>query len=599
MKKGILLLLVLQGLFWAPPGQVQAQSSSGNPEGAKQSRLEIVLQSLGKPRRDSLIPSPFQSKAGVRDKLGFIYNAIHREEYDKYQALRDSGIVDWTDYFDLNLNKEIRYSSPNKDTLVIANNVKVFGWHPHWMGEAYQSYDFRLLNYVSLFSYNLNTAAVPNVAYDNPDVVEGWSNPDFKLIEMAHATGCKVLITLTSFYQSGNKVFLDNKNQQQERLFKNLAELLVKLKADGLDINFEQIPKGYEWKFSGFIRKLRAALPPHPEGKKYIISVVLPKLNHYQIYQVDSLQQYVDLFVVTGYDFHIGADMPPGPVAPLYNAGLSIEKSVYHWLEQGIDRKRLLLGLPYYGGLWTNTNPNDVQWKDTSAISFQHLTYRNIQDRYRYRREQPNYNLETWTANYTYPLTDSIGNIIRRETVYFDDSTTLSVKFNWVLKEHLGGVGIWALGYDNGRPELWAMIDTLFAPELDTIALYRPAQESFYLPQTVSKYRDAIAVGSIFLVLFLVIGLIAALFDGRVRDVFFGHKTLRLMYIFGAFLLLVSIGGIYYYLKMAGNPAGSPLSPEEMVTRNWLVLLIAGVVAGILISVFGTALYERRRRRLP
>ncbi|HMQ86560.1 MAG TPA: glycosyl hydrolase family 18 protein [Flavilitoribacter sp.] len=596
MRKALILWIMLAG--WMQSGKLQAQNTSDGQAEKKQSRIEVVWQSLFKPDRDTAVRPAFPTEKGIKDKLGLIYNAIHSEEFERYSAVQDSQVQDWLDYFRLE-DKQVLYQSPKGDTLVIANNVKVFGWHPFWMGEAYKSYNYQLLNYVSLFSYNLNTAAEPNIAYDNPEVVEGWSNPNFKLIGMAHEKGCKVLITLTSFYKSGNRQFLDNKSRQQERLIQNLSELLVKLQADGLDVNFEQIPAGYELKFSQFIRKLRTSLPPHPAGGNYIVSVVLPKLNQYQIYQVDTLQKYVDFFILTGYDYHIGAKMPPGPVAPLFKSEGSIEQSVFHWLEQGVNRRKLLLGLPYYGALWSTTNANDPNWRDTSKITFQHIPYWRIRQQYGNRREPPNYNIESWTANYTYTVTDSIGNTVRRETLYFDDSTTLNAKFNWVLKEGLGGVGIWALGYDSGRKELWSLIDTLFAPSQDTIAVYHPAQERFYLPQSLSKYRDVVAVGSVFLVVFLLAGFVGALFDAAVRDVFFANKTLRLTYIMGGFLFIAVAAVLYYYLKVSEDPYASPYTPEQLLARNRLVVLAVGIISGILITVLGTALFERRRKRLP
>ncbi|MDD3662208.1 MAG: hypothetical protein PHG63_04050, partial [Candidatus Dojkabacteria bacterium] len=38
-------------------------------------------------------------------------------------------------------------------------------------------------------------------------------------------------------------------------------------------------------------------------------------------------------------------------------------------------------------------------------------------------------------------------------------------KYDFVLGRNLGGIGIWALGYDNGRSELWSTLQSKFSQE--------------------------------------------------------------------------------------------------------------------------------------
>ncbi|GIT57317.1 MAG: hypothetical protein Ct9H300mP18_07460 [Candidatus Neomarinimicrobiota bacterium] len=38
---------------------------------------------------------------------------------------------------------------------------------------------------------------------------------------------------------------------------------------------------------------------------------------------------------------------------------------------------------------------------------------------------------------------------------WYDDSLSLSKKYDFAISKKLGGVGIWALGYDEGYDELW------------------------------------------------------------------------------------------------------------------------------------------------
>nr|HMQ63681.1 hypothetical protein [Flavilitoribacter sp.] len=142
MRKALILWIMLAG--WMQSGKLQAQNTSDGQAEKKQSRIEVVWQSLFKPDRDTAVRPAFPTEKGIKDKLGLIYNAIHSEEFERYSAVQDSQVQDWLDYFRLE-DKQVLYQSPKGDTLVIANNVKVFGWHPFWMGEAYKSYNYQLL----------------------------------------------------------------------------------------------------------------------------------------------------------------------------------------------------------------------------------------------------------------------------------------------------------------------------------------------------------------------------------------------------------------------------------------------------------------------
>jgi spore germination protein YaaH len=47
--------------------------------------------------------------------------------------------------------------------------------------------------------------------------------------------------------------------------------------------------------------------------------------------------------------------------------------------------------------------------------------------------------------------------------IYFEDEKSLTIKYDWIKKNKISGVGIWALGYDNGYPELWDLLKEKFS----------------------------------------------------------------------------------------------------------------------------------------
>lgn len=541
------------------------------PEAAKSGFWEKLKLELQKNKK-----APEVQKS-VTDRYDVLYDWIHRDEIKLYDSLSKLGITDWDRYQNI-----ITHKIPQKDTadqLRLAPNIKVFGWHPYWMGHAYKSYKFNLLSYVAWFSYNID----PKTGKcDHPELVEKFWSQDTSLVEMAHKHGCKVLITITNHSDSkGHHAFLDNPDRWAT-LADNLIQLLQKRNGDGVDVNFENVPDHLEDEMTSFLIFLKYRLVK--SNPKYVLTVDLPIYDYYDIYQFKKLDGYVDLFLVTDYDYHNGTSSTDGPVAPL--DGLtkehSIKKSVKKYLDAGLKREHLLLGLPYYGALWTSQSAKPRDWDSTLTFKG-HLTYRELKARY--STITPGYDLTSWSAYYVFHNSDSN----YYEKCWFDDSLTLSRKYDWVLEQKLAGIGIWALGFDNKYPELWNLLSDKYAS--DTLLVYNGANiESKYysLPGSLMAYRVLIAIAGIFLVVFLVAGLVIALFDWRVRLVFFQNKTLRMVYVLGAAGILPSVYAFYLFVTEQG----------VLDNRN-LPAMTLGVTMGTLLTLTIHYFYEKKRNRLP
>jgi spore germination protein YaaH len=63
----------------------------------------------------------------------------------------------------------------------------------------------------------------------------------------------------------------------------------------------------------------------------------------------------------------------------------------------------------------------------------------------------------------TYLIVKDSNNLYRQ--LFFEDKKSLALKYDWIKENQIGGVGIWALGYDNGYSELWDLLTEKFSEE--------------------------------------------------------------------------------------------------------------------------------------
>ena len=78
--------------------------------------------------------------------------SIHAEHLTYHQNLSITKPAAWDSLHGITHQTNVRADVKQSE------EYKVFGWHPHYMGTAYKSYNFQLLWGISYFSYEVNPA---------------------------------------------------------------------------------------------------------------------------------------------------------------------------------------------------------------------------------------------------------------------------------------------------------------------------------------------------------------------------------------------------------------------------------------------------------
>ena len=145
--------------------------------------------------------------------------------------------------------------------------------------------------------------------------------------------------------------------------------------------------------------------------------------------------------------------------------------------------------MPYYGRDWSVNN--ETAPAQTTGSSFA-VTYKN------YRNNIVDYN---WSTEHFEPNSQSVYysyELSGRRQCFIDDAKRLGQKYDLVNRSALGGIGIWALGYDNGYSDLWDVIRDKFsncAPPLCSDTLYDSGGPAFNYKQD-EDYTQTLAIGS-------------------------------------------------------------------------------------------------------
>lgn len=323
---------------------------------------------------------------------------------------------------------------------------RVFGYQPYWGGSAWKNYRWDLLSDLCYFSYEVDPAT------GNALTTHNWETAS--VIDTALAHGVKVHLCVTLF--SGHSAFFSNP-QAQNTLTGNLINMLIARGAHGINLDFEAVPSSQQTGLTNYITLLSQAL--HAALPEAELSIAAPAVNWNNTFNMPAIAPWLDMVVIMAYDFYWDGSSMAGPVSgywPLTSAfNYGVNRSLTYYQSVGVPPEKILLGLPYYGREWPVTANTLPAGTTGSGVAVLYSAIRSNSGGY-YSLQNLYWDFRSFNPYYSYFTTGW-------RQCFFDDVRSLGVKYDLVNRRGTGGIGIWALGYDNGRTELWELIENKFA----------------------------------------------------------------------------------------------------------------------------------------
>jgi chitinase len=355
----------------------------------------------------------------------------------------------------------------------------VTGYFPGWEQDQMpaSAIDFTTITHVIHFSLIPQSDGTLNLS-DNGLSAAKCSNA----VAVAHAAGAKAIVCVggagTSFQSAVAPANLAG-------FVGRLAGFVNLYGYDGLDVDWEPLSVGDANLFTNFIKALRGPGGLAPGKLLTIAATPYPvygesAADFYAIFA--SLQGQFDQINVMTYDMS-------GPYedwvtwfnSPLYGGGFtfpgteellpSADEAIGGFISAGVATRKLGVGQPFYGYLWTGGAGVDQPqqgWPAADPPTTTALDYNTIMSSYyqasRYR----------W-----FPVADaaylSVTNTpaTNDQFISFDDARACQCKVSYARNRGLGGVMIWELAQDHtaGRPDplLQTIKEALATPSLTAI----------------------------------------------------------------------------------------------------------------------------------
>jgi len=312
----------------------------------------------------------------------------------------------------------------------------VYGFYPYWMGTTYRSLDYDLLSHIAWFAVSVNSTG--NISNWN-----NWPGGWAELVDSAHAHGVAVHMTATCFDANIIRSIITSYKAYCSHV---LVEAALSGGADGINIDFEFPYSADSLLFLEFIRILSDSC--RARGLDLVLCVGAVNWNNR--FLVDRLAPLVDGIFIMGYDYFWSGSPTTGPVSPLTGYNYNVTKSVDYYVNYAGGPEKIIIGLPYYGYKWRAEGPDPG---DSTLATGTAVTYTNAADESEtYGLLWHSYSQTPWYRYYSSSWYQT----------WFDNDSSLGLKYDLAIDRNIQGVGIWALGYDGARPELWRELEEHF-----------------------------------------------------------------------------------------------------------------------------------------
>jgi hypothetical protein len=342
---------------------------------------------------------------------------------------------------------------------------EVMGFAPYWSLSQENGWDYNVLSTINYFGLTL--------AFDGSWITNGGGYTGFSsqnlvdMINRAHAAGDRVLLSV----EASGQAPLNDVVTYPPSTTAALANIMTALGAkafDGVNIDFEGYTSSTYPNIQTGLTNFMSALSSQVKTRWPQDMVAIDTYSgaaswDFGLMKIDALAPYVDAMFIMAYDMSFSnMGGRAGPNAPLNGWTYNDTLSVTQYLTKA-PASKIVLGIPWYGYKFTTLDNTPYSPSPGSVAD----TY--AQARSDSACAHPAYYWDStaqsvWAVWYSRRSGDPCGaNLGKWQELYYDDVRSLGVKYDLVNSSGIRGMGIWALGYDGGAPELWGELNTYFS----------------------------------------------------------------------------------------------------------------------------------------
>jgi len=376
------------------------------------------------------------------------FKSIHQQENDYFA--KDKKRIE--SFNDLNVNQHLVPFQLNK---VVSLSHKIYGFHPYWITDATAAnYYYSLLTHIAYFSAEVDSSTATSGGITTS---HAWSTT--QVVNYCKAHNVKIHLAITMF---GNHSRVLSNSTYRTNLVNNIVSLIQTRNADGANIDFEALASGQAENFKLFINELGTKL----KENSLELAICIPAVDWSGVFTssfTSANNSVVDYYFLMAYDYYYSGSTTAGPVSPL-TTGTTVRhfsRSINAYISAGVPANKLIAGCAYYGYDWKVLSSNRMETVK-SGTDGTSSTYSSI------ATTLPSISVSDkfFDATYNVPWY-RYNDGTDWHQVWYEDSLSISMKYDTLKSKNLAGTGMWALSYDGSKTAMWGALKNAFSTTAD------------------------------------------------------------------------------------------------------------------------------------
>lgn len=334
---------------------------------------------------------------------------------------------------------------------------RIIGYYAAWasyLGFYPNQIDASKLTHINYAFANISSDLKITLGY--PDV----DPANIKLLNSLKQTNpnLKTLISVGGWSWSGKFSDVALSDASRTVFADSCVAFITQYGFDGVDLDWEYPVSGGlatnikrpedKQNFTLLLQKIREKLDARGilDNKHYLLTIAGGTDKSYiNNVEIAKLPQYLDYATVMTYDLHGMWDSYTDLHAPLYNNTdtspqykASVESSVNNWISASFPADKLVLGIPFYGYIYSSVNNSNNGLYQTYGGA-NSISYKSIVDNY---LNKPGFTRFFHSQSLVPWLFD--GSVF----ISYEDSESITYKTNYIKTKNLGGAMVWELSQD-------------------------------------------------------------------------------------------------------------------------------------------------------
>ncbi len=329
---------------------------------------------------------------------------------------------------------------------------KIIGFLPYWLLTKAQTH-YSALTTVTYFGLTLEGDGTIRKTINEQEREPGWhalkSGIADSFFNAAHRNQQTLSLLVFAGEQETIDALMSRPARHAQALVKEVAPVMKKYEFTDLNLDIESVTpasSAQQQQFSRFVHQVKKELDRRNLGT-LTIDVAPDNLIHQKLISVAMVVDAVDYMVLMGYDYHYMGSAVSGPVAPLYGAGVTSEYDTHvavQKLRESVPAPKILLGLPLYGYEWESLR--DTPRSATLPSSGLVVSTRRV--------EELLHSCSICKSEFDAEAKESYIIYYDEETgmyhhLFYPNNASMEEKVTYVRNQQLGGIALWALGYED------------------------------------------------------------------------------------------------------------------------------------------------------